>query len=78
MLCLPARLLLETKGQALAAEKQQQQYCRGCPVCRTIPHARSSPCREFLRTKMAGLLQVTIQRATALPAADPSPFSSDP
>ena len=37
-----------------------------------------APCREFLRSRMAGLLRLTIRRATALPAADPAPFSSDP
>ena len=34
--------------------------------------------REFLRSKMAGLLHVTIRRAVSLPAADPAPFTSDP
>ena len=36
------------------------------------------PCSEFLRRKMAGLLEVSIQRAVALPAVDPAPFTSDP
>lgn len=34
--------------------------------------------QEFLRRKMAGVLHVTSRSATALPAADPAPFTSDP
>lgn len=40
--------------------------------------AAPRPCREFLRSKLSGLLRVTIRRATSLPAADPAPLSSDP
>ncbi len=65
----------------LPARKARAWHARCTAILQTGPMPVDPPsclCREFLRSKQAGLLHVTIRRAVSLPAADPAPFTSDP